>query len=154
MKKLLYRVALGAALLIVVVSFVAASRQSASAAGDKKDSAGAEKVQRFGSVIELRPEKREYYVRLHADCWPSVLKQIRKSNIRNYSIYLGELGGKLYLFSYFEYIGTDFEADMKKMGDDPQTRRWWKETDPCQRRIPGTPEGQQWMQLPEVFHTD
>ena len=154
MKKLSYRTAFAAALLIVAVSFVAASRQSAAAAGDKKDAAAAGKVQRFGSVIELRPEKREYYVRLHADCWPAVLKRIRESKIRNYTIYLGELGGKLYLFSHFEYIGTDFEADMKKMGDDPETRRWWKETDPCQRRIPGTPEGQQWMPMPEVFHTD
>jgi len=155
MKKPLHRAALGAALLIVMVSFVAASRQSASAARDKKkDAAGADKVQRFGSVIELRPEKREYYVRLHADCWPAVLEQIRESNIRNYSIYLGELGGKLYLFSYFEYIGADFEADMNKMADDDETRRWWKETEPCQRRIPGTADGQQWMQLLEVFHTD
>ena len=153
MKKPLYRVALAAALLILVVSF-AIARRPASAAGDKKDATGADKVQRFGSVIELRPEKKELYNRLHADCWPSVLAQIRESNIRNYSIYLGELGGKLYLFSYFEYVGTDFEADMKKMADDPETRRWWKETDPCQRRIPGTPDGQQWMPLPEVFHTD
>ena len=154
MKKPLYRTAIAAALLIAVVSFVAVSRQSVSAAADKKGAAGADKVQRFGSVIELRPEKKEFYNRIHADCWPSVLKRIRESNIRNYSIYLGELGGKLYLFSYFEYIGTDFEADMKKMADDPETQRWWKETDPCQRRIPGTPEGQQWMELPEVFHTD
>ena len=154
MKRPLYRVAFGATLLIVAVSFGVASWQSASAAADKKDAKEDAKVQRFGSVIELRPEKREEYIRLHADCWPSVLKQIRKSNIRNYSIYLGELGGKLYLFSYFEYVGSDFEADMKKMGDDPETQRWWKVTDPCQRRIQGTPEGQQWMQLPEVFHTD
>ena len=154
MKKPLYRAALGVALLIVVVWFVAASRRSASAAGDKKHATRADKVQRFGSVIELRPEKKEYYNQLHANCWPAVLKRIRASNIRNYSIYQGELGGKLYLFSYFEYVGTDFEADMAKMGDDAETRRWWKETDPCQRRIPGTPEGQQWMELPEVFHAD
>ena len=92
-----------------------------------------------------------YAEKLHR---PGVLKQIRESNIRNYSIYRAELGGKLYLFSYFEYVGTDFEGDMKKMGEDAETRRWWKETDPCQRRIPGTPEGQHWMELPEVFHTD
>ncbi len=154
MKKPLYRFAFAAVLLIVAVSLGVASWQSASAAAEKKGAKEYANVQRFGSVIELRPEKREEYERLHAACWPSVLKQIRESNIRNYSIYLGEIGGKLYLFSYFEYVGTDFEGDMKKMGEDAETRRWWKETDPCQRRIPGTPEGQQWMELPEVFHTD
>jgi L-rhamnose mutarotase len=74
------------------------------------------KVQRFGSVIGLKPEKKDEYIRLHANTWPKVLKQIRKSNIRNYSIYMAELEGKLYLFSYFEYVGSDFQGDMAKMG--------------------------------------
>ncbi len=112
------------------------------------------KVQRFGSVIGLKPEKKDYYVKLHAETWPSVLKQIRKAKIRNYSIYMTELQGKLYLFSYFEYVGDDFDADMKRIGEDPETRRWWKETDPCQTRLPGTPEGEQWLKIQEVFHTD
>lgn len=112
------------------------------------------KVQRFGSVIGLRPEKKGYYVKLHAETWPGVLEQIRRSNIRNYSIYMAELEGKLYLFSYFEYVGTDFQADMAKMAQDPETQRWWKETDPCQTRLPGTPDGEQWLRIPEVFHTD
>ena len=111
-------------------------------------------VQRFGAVIGLKPEKKDYYVELHAKTRPSVLKQIRKSNIRNYSIYMMELQGKLYLFAYYEYVGDDFKADMAKMGEDAETRRWWKETDPCQARLPGTPDGEQWLQLPEVFHTD
>lgn len=112
------------------------------------------KVQRFGSVIGLKPEKKDEYIRLHADTWPGVLEQIRKSNIRNYSIYMAELEGKLYLFSYFQYVGSDFQGDMAKMGEDPETRRWWKVTDPCQNRLPGTPDGQQWLSIREVFHTD
>ena len=127
---------------------------SARAEGSACKGAEARKVQRFGSVIGLRPEKKDYYVKLHAETWPSVLKQIRDSNIRNYSIYMTELEGKLYLFSYFEYIGDDFDGDMKNMADDPETQRWWKETDPCQARLPGTPEGEQWLKIPEVFHTD
>ncbi|MBC7353661.1 MAG: L-rhamnose mutarotase, partial [Thermogutta sp.] len=70
------------------------------------------------------------------------------------SIYLAELDGKLYLFSYYEYIGDDYEADMAKIAADPETQRWWKETDPCQIRLPGTPEGKWWKPIPEVFHTD
>jgi len=112
------------------------------------------RVQRFGSVIGLKPEKKDYYIELHANTWPSVLDRIKKSNIRNYSIYLAELEGKLYLFSYFEYIGDDFEADMAKIAADPETQRWWKETDPCQIRLPGTPDDEQWLSIPEVFHTD
>jgi len=112
------------------------------------------RVMRVGQVIGLRPEKKDYYIQLHANTWPGVIKRIRDSNIRNYSIYLAELEGKLYLFSYFEYIGDDFEADMAKIAADPETQRWWKETDPCQIRLPDTPEGKWWKPIPEVFHTD
>lgn len=114
----------------------------------------AKKVMRVGQVIGLRPEKKDYYIQLHANTWPGVLKRIRDSNIRNYSIYLAELEGKLYLFSYFEYVGDDFDADMAKIAADPETQRWWKETDPCQIRLPDTPEGKWWKPIPEVFHTD
>ncbi len=112
------------------------------------------KVRRFGQVIGLKPEMKEKYVEMHANTWPGVLDQIRKSNIRNYSIYLTEIEGKLYLFSYLEYVGDDWEADMKTMADDPTMQKWWAETDPCQIRMPGTPEGKQWLEIEEVFHTD
>jgi L-rhamnose mutarotase len=104
-------------------------------------------VRRIASVIHIRPEKLEEYRSLHADPWPGVLDQLRACNIANYSIFLHED----LLFSYFEYTGTDFDADMSRMAQDPITRQWWKLTDPCQERLPGTPEGQQWKEIPSVF---
>jgi L-rhamnose mutarotase len=81
-------------------------------------------MKRYGSVIMLRPEKLQEYVRLHAAVWPDVLKMIKVCHIRNYSIYLRKLAdGKNYLFSYFEYVGSDFAADMAKMADDPATQQ-------------------------------
>ena len=35
------------------------------------------------------------------------------------------------MFSYFEYVGEDYEADMAKMAADPATQRWWTHTHPC-----------------------
>jgi L-rhamnose mutarotase len=112
-------------------------------------------VKRFGSVTGLRPEKINYYKKLHARAWPEVLKKIKECNIRNYSIYMQKIEDDYYLFSYFEYTGADFEADMKKMAEDPNTRRWWKETDPCQRALPEAAAKKQiWTNMEEVFHTD
>ncbi|NQX39937.1 L-rhamnose mutarotase [Pedobacter steynii] len=112
-------------------------------------------VKRFGSVTGLKPEKLEYYKRLHADAWPAVLKKIKECNIRNYSIYLQKIGDGYYLFSYFEYTGANFDADMKKMAGDPDTQRWWKETDPCQQPLPETAAKKQiWTNMEQVFHTD
>ena len=112
-----------------------------------------QKMQRYGSVIGLRPEKIEEYKRLHADIWPDVLKMIEQCNIRNYSIYLGELeNDKYYLFSYFEYTGDDFKADMAKMAADPTTQKWWSFCEPCQSPIPTRKEGEWWANMEEVFH--
>jgi L-rhamnose mutarotase len=135
---------------------------SAAAAGDKGPSEARpaaapamEKLQRFGSVIGLKPGKADEYIRLHAAVWPQVLATIRQCNIRNYSIYLGKLDdGNLYLFGYFEYTGHDFQADMKKMADDPATQRWWKLTDPCQVPQMGRKPGEHWMTMREVFHVE
>ncbi|MEV6104989.1 L-rhamnose mutarotase [Streptomyces sp. NPDC051940] len=104
-------------------------------------------VRRFGSVIRLLPEKREQYLALHAEPWEGVLERLRASHVGNYSIFLhGDL-----LFSYFEYSGTDYEADMAAIAADPVTQEWWKLTDPCQERLPDTPDGEQWLALPSVF---
>ena len=112
-------------------------------------------MKRYGSIVGLREEKIEEYNRLHADVWPDVLDQIRRSNIRNYSIFLRKLpDGKHYLFSYFEHVGSDFAADMAAMAADPRTQEWWKITDPCQEPLPDRAEGEWWAAAEEVFHVD
>lgn len=105
---------------------------------------------RYGSVIRLRPDQREEYLRLHAAVWPEVEATIAVCNIRNYTIFLhGDL-----LFGYYEYVGSDHAADLAKMAADPATRRWWALTDPCQEQLPGTPPGQWWATMAEIWHQD
>ena len=105
-------------------------------------------MRRFGQVIKVKPEKLDYYRELHANPWPAVLVKIHECNIRNYSIFL--MNNEL-LFAYFEYIGTDFDADMQKMATDLETQRWWKETNPCQESL-GLHPDDWWHTLEEVFH--
>ena len=114
-----------------------------------------QEVQRYGSVIGIKKESIAEYKRLHADTWPGVLRMIEQGNIRNYSIYLGEVEpGKYYLFSYFEYVGDDFEADMAKMAADETTKKWWKHTDPLQIPVTTRKKGEWWHNMEEIFHTD
>lgn len=114
-----------------------------------------ERVVRYGMVIGIKPEKIEYYKKLHASSWPGVLAKIRECHIRNYSIYFREVEkGRYLLFSYFEYTGNDFASDMARMAADPMTREWWKETDPCQAPIPTRGEKEFWSRMEEVFHLD
>ena len=107
-------------------------------------------MRRVASVIGVDPAGVEEYERLHAHVWPTVLERIAASNIVNYSIYRhGDV-----LFSYFEYVGDDWDADMAAMAADPETQRWWAVCMPLQRPFEGRAEGDWWMTLPEVFHTD
>jgi L-rhamnose mutarotase len=107
-------------------------------------------MKRYGQILKLRAEHRDDYVKHHAAVWPGVLAQIRRSNIRNYSIYLRDG----ILFAYFEYVGTDFAADMRAMAADPETQRWWALMEPMQERWPSAVEGEWWSTMTEVFHLE
>lgn len=82
---------------------------------------------RFGQIGRLKKEKIDEYVKLHAAVWPDVMKMITECNLQNYSIFIRDD----LVFSYFEYTGDDYEADMKKMAADETTQRWWSYTRPC-----------------------
>ena len=112
-------------------------------------------MQRYGSVIGLNAEKEAEYRRLHAAVWPEVAAMIRACHIQNYSIFLRRLDdGRLYLFSYFEYTGEDYAADMAKMAADPKTQQWWAVCMPCQRPLKDRAEGEWWAGMEEVFHQE
>ena len=110
-------------------------------------------MQRYGSVIGVKEEKIPEYKKLHAAVWPDVLRMISQCNIRNYSIYLRKLpDGKHYLFAYFEYVGSDFKADMAAMAADATTQKWWAVCMPCQQPLSDRGEGKWWADMEEVFH--
>lgn len=107
-------------------------------------------MKRYGQVIKVKPDKIDEYKKLHAAVWPEVKKMIADCNIQNYSIYLKDG----FLFSYYEYVGTDYDMDMKKMAADPTTRKWWAVCEPCQEPIENREEGEWWANMEEVFHQD
>jgi L-rhamnose mutarotase len=107
-------------------------------------------VRRVASVIRLRPEKEAEYRALHADAWPGVLDTLTAANVRNYSIFLRDG----LLFSYLEYTGADYDADMARIAADETTRRWWQLTDPCQQPLESAADGEWWAPAEEVFHLD
>jgi len=113
------------------------------------------KVQRYGSVVGVKESGVARYQELHAAAWPEVLSIIKRSHIQNYSIYLRKLAdGRQYLFSYFEYVGNDFIADMARIAAEPETQRWWAECVPCLELLPDRASGGVWSPMEEVFHLD
>jgi L-rhamnose mutarotase len=112
-------------------------------------------MKRYGMITGLRAEKLEEYKRLHAAVWPDVLRRIKQSHIQNYSIYMRQLDdGQHYLFSYFEYTGSDFAADTAAMAADETTQRWWAVCMPCQKPLASRAPDEWWAAMEEVFHYD
>ena len=107
---------------------------------------------RYSSILGIRPDHIAEYKRLHAAVWPEVLKQIKASNITNYSIYLRE--PENLMFAYFEYTGTDYDADMARIAADPKTQEWWAVCMPLQKPLDTLKPGEWWGPMEEVFHVD
>lgn len=104
-------------------------------------------MQRRAMVIRVRPEKLAEYRALHADPFPGVLSALKAANVANYSIFLKDD----ILFGYVEYHGDDWDADMARVAADPETRRWWALTDPCQAGWPTALPGEWWAAMEPVF---
>ena len=107
-------------------------------------------LKRYCMLIKVKKDSIAMYKEYHAKVWPEVLATIRNCNIKNYSIYLHDD----LLIAYFEYHGTDYDADMKKMAADPKTQEWWKIMMPIQVPIESRNEGEWWARMEEVFHTE
>jgi L-rhamnose mutarotase len=109
------------------------------------------KPRRIAWVTGLKRENAARYEDLHAHAWPGVNKMIKACHIQNFSIHKCEIGGQWYLFACLAYTGADFEADMQQMAADPETKRWWQETDPCQSPLPDAlTKGKIWSDTQEV----
>ncbi len=69
-------------------------------------------MKRFILHSYLKSEKVDEYIRLHADPWPELLQLMTECHLHNYSISIR--GTELY--TYYEYTGENYDADMKKDG--------------------------------------
>jgi L-rhamnose mutarotase len=108
-------------------------------------------TKRVGMVIGIHPEHIAEYKRLHADGHPGVRDLLRKYHMRNFSIFLTEIGGKWYEFGYYEYTGNDFEADMAELARDPRNIEWLRICDPMQIPLAGE-EG--WREMERIYFND
>ena len=105
---------------------------------------------RFGQVIGLDPTMVETYARYHAEIWPELVEALHAAHFRNYSIFYTDAQ----LFGYFEYTGTDFDADMRRLAAHPRVQDWWRIMEPMQRPLATRAPGEWWANLREVFHLD
>lgn len=103
-------------------------------------------------VIGVRPDRVAEYKALHAEPWPEMDAALKDANIHHYSIFLKE--PENLLFGVWDYRGTDYEGDMKRLGEKGVTKRWLDLTDPCQSPLASAKPGEWWSFMDCVYHLD
>jgi L-rhamnose mutarotase len=107
---------------------------------------------KMGMVIGLKPERVAEYKALHAAPWPEMDAALKAAHIHDYSIFLKE--PENLLFGVWDYRGSDYEGDMKRLGEKSVTRRWLALTDPCQSPLASARAGEWWSVMDCVYHLD
>lgn len=102
-------------------------------------------MKRFIMYSKLKPEKIDDYVKMHAEPWPELLELLSSCNITNYSISIR--GDELY--TYYEYVGTDYEADTQRMDNDEIMLKWRSMSKPC---FLYHEQGKYYEDLKEIFY--
>ncbi|KAF7294668.1 Gtp-binding protein ypt3 [Mycena indigotica] len=111
-------------------------------------------VKRVCQLVKLKPSAEAEYRKIHAEVWPSVLAALERAHVEDYSIhYYAPLQ---LLIANFKYTGSDYEADMRKVAEDPETQRWWQITDIMQETLVEGASGSGkevpwWADTEEVF---
>ncbi|KAF8913445.1 rhamnose mutarotase [Mucidula mucida] len=109
---------------------------------------------RICQIIKLKSSAVTEYKECHAAVWPGVLAALERAHIVDYSInYYPPLD---LLVTTMKYTGTDYESDMAKVAEDPETQRWWKMTDGMQESFVDGATGSGgetpwWANVEEVF---
>jgi L-rhamnose mutarotase len=107
-------------------------------------------VKRFGNVVRIAPEQLDTYRALHRALWPVVQDTLQRCHIRHYAVYHKDG----WLFSSYEYHGSDHAADMARMHADPAARQWWALTMPLHEPVDQEPPSAWWAAMDEVFRQD
>jgi L-rhamnose mutarotase len=92
---------------------------------------------RIAMVTRIKPEKEQEYRMLHQTTWPGVIDWMSRKGYHNFSIYLAYIGDEIYEFFYTETVNTSKTATIKNLDNELICKRWWSNTDPCQKPLPG-----------------
>ena len=105
--------------------------------------------QRIGTVVGLKPDRMNEYIRLHTGDNCPVRDLLDKYHLNNFSIFLREIEGKWYEFGYYEYTGDDIKGDMAKLAAEPRNQAWLKQTDAMQIPLKGE---KSWATMKNIYY--
>ena len=104
---------------------------------------------RYAFQMRIKPELKAEYKKAHDEIWPDMAKAIRKSGIRNYSIFFRKDGT---LFAYLE--SKDPIESFEFLAKQEVNGRWQKAMDKYFVKENSAILGPEMEEIEEVFHID
>ena len=105
-------------------------------------------TKRYAMAVRLKDEKKDFYIKNHADVWPEILSELKNIKVKNYSIFLKED----FMFGYLEYDGDNFDLDMAEMSKIAIVDKWTKLMINCFKPFPNNEENDSWVMMDEIFY--
>ena len=107
-------------------------------------------MKKIGQVCGITLENAEKYIEYHNNVPKEIRELIRECNIRNYRIfYRNGL-----LFSYYDYIGENYEEDMRKMAENTDNQKWWDLVKPIMSPLADRKKGEFWADMDLIFEQE
>ena len=103
-------------------------------------------MKRIANITRLKDGAADDYRALHEGIWQEIVDAGHQYGLRNFTMFRhGD-----YIFSYYEYIGDDFEEDMKNKAKCKNQAEWQTECSKFKCEIDGKPA----IPLEEFWHND
>ena len=107
-------------------------------------------MKKIGQVCGITLENAEKYIEYHNNVPKEIRELIRECNIRNYRIfYRNGL-----LFSYYDYIGENYEEDMRKMAENADNQKWWDLVKPIMSPLADRKKDEFWADMDLIFEQE
>ncbi|MBE6739801.1 MAG: L-rhamnose mutarotase [Ruminococcaceae bacterium] len=104
-------------------------------------------MKRIGTLTKVKDGMMDAYKKIHDEIWDDVVEASHSCGTRNFTIFsIGD-----YLFSYCEYVGEDYEADMKRKAELEAIKKWKEATGAM---LTPVDDEQAAIILKEIFHHD
>lgn len=105
-------------------------------------------MERVCFLLQIRPDRIDEYLEIHADVWPEMLKALQDAGWRNYSLFLRREDGLV-----VGYLETeDFDAAVAAVGATDVNARWQARMAPFFELPGGERPDTGLVRLEEYFH--
>lgn len=136
-------------LLFCLIALISCNSENQQKNQETKENSTNSVAKRVGMIIKIDSTRIDEYLALHADSNPGVRDLLEKYHMKNFSIFMTKLeDGNYYEFGYYEYTGSDFEADMALLDAEQRNKEWLKVCDPMQIPLKGETS---WKKMKQVY---